>query len=211
MSRTFAHLLATSSATCFAVILAAGCSETIPQPMSEMERMTELSLKTGNTLEGKATINGTLPIPKGTLLVYESARLEEPSTFCELAPDGGFRMENVPADEFVVVLRLGVEPVPSETDHIGVLSKKAAEKGRFGSMDASKPYRKMPAARLQKLPVKIRKATISESPDFAIVPEPDRWLIDGAFSKFSNQKSPDAVRLKIAPGANAFDLKFQVP
>ncbi len=164
---------------------------------TEMERIAQDIHATPNVLEGTVTINKTLTVPKGVLMVFTDSNLKEASTFGEIDQDGHYFINNIPEGQVRLALRPDTETslktmgIPKNNRNLDQRSKR--RKGKEG-------------ARLSEE----ANSTMDQSYLTGLSGE-TRVLLVGAMSKYGNPRSENAFKTTIAEGVNHVDINFKIP
>ena len=164
---------------------------------TEMERIAQDIHATPNVLEGAVTINKTLPVPKGVLMVFTDSNLKEAATFGEINQDGSYFINNIPEGQVRLVLRPDTETIvktmgiPKNDRNLDPRSKRRKGKEGAGSSD---------------------EANSRMDPSYLTgFSGETRVLLVGAMSKYGNPRSENAFKTTVAEGVNHVDIDLKVP
>ena len=170
---------------------ASGKNTSIPTFRNERERLAAQIVPTLCALEGKVTINYSPFLVKGVLLIHPESNLQDAATFCDITADGNYLARNVPEGRVIIVIRPDLET----TIRAGMPKKRTLES--MAKHRDSRESKSWSWGFLQDMKLDSR--------------ETDAFALIGAYAKYSNPESPDAVRTTVVAGVNHFDVDFQVP
>ena len=140
---------------------------------------------TPHLLEGRITINKTLPIPLGVLLVYGPGNPTDAFAIGQIRADGSYVIKNLRLGQVQLVLRVDAEHEPAVT---GV---------------SIKPSRKMTRHRPS-------KNSVFGSSRLIGVSDHDRTLLEAAFEIYGFPERKETYRTNIEFGWNHQDIDLEV-
>ena len=167
-------------------------------------RLTEKrSSNLGNTLEGKATINELVAIPKGVLMVFTQENTLEAATFGDIAPDGRFCIGGVSPGKVSLVFRPDTETI---LDFSG-----ASPNGQmnFKSHRAGSKVNDIAEGKFNFASEKLKETAFTAY--LKGLPDAKRYLIVAALSKYGKPQTQETFQTTVVQGVNRINIDFKVP